>query len=566
MKAKFPTLIPFSLLLLLPIAAQAGWKRLSDSDLRSYSKNLARHHMGASLSLTGQASNGAVLLSLDDVDQNRSADSLLVEDPTIGFPLQAGESSVVIQLPEIEILQSLAFANEGGAGRVSVSTAITRNAVEEGRWQDASFAAFDEEKRSVSVELSGIDAKYVRITWNTSAPGRIHNFGIFGEPRADEFEIKKVGGEHVAFDNQDLVASVDYNLLSVYSGSRIAYVSSGTGDATALVDGDSSTSYSFNSSDEFPTVVVELGSDVPVSRATALYDQKAAKLAVYALGNLPESTDWVGRTSFEEDVLEDFTPVGLAADNDAIGRLAVDFAAATSRFVVFQFAPASPEGEDFSVVDLAAFSDEVGPGHLVARSVWHAKSVDKQVEYDLQSRTRLLSYAGPLAGLSGANYLRRGSGGIGGGFPGGRGALAARDREIEELRRELLDASDERAPRGGSTHEVVVTNTVTNTVFVPVPDDDTTVEERVFAPVLQVVSRIAVSATTVPGVGHLYFNAGAGEAPPGYTFVSPAFEGTHEGGVIQPEVVGQITVPASSESTAVVAGTVGTSFLPVTAE
>jgi|GEM_PF-2817316 len=563
----FKSLIPLGLTLTIPLTAQAGWKRLSDSDLRTFSKNLSRHHMGAVV----MSPTESLLLSSDDVDRNRSAHSLLVEDPSIGFPVGTGTSSVELKLAEIEILESLSFSNEGAVGRVTVSTAITKSAVDENRWQEISYTAFDEEKRAVSVELSGVDAKYVKIEWEVATPGKVHNFGIFGEPRAQEFELKEVGnGQQVISDNTDThagIASVDYNLVSVYSGARLAYVSSGSGDATALIDGDSSTSYSFDSTDEYPTVIIDLGVQQAVTRASALYDQKAAKLAFFSLTDLPESTDWVGRTSFEEQELARYRPVGLASDNGGLGRAAMDFDATEGRFVVFQFAPASSEGANFEVVDLAAFAKGVGSNHMVARSVWHAKSVDKHVEYELgeQSRSRLLSYSGPLAGFSGANYLRRGSGGLGGGGFSGRAFDRAVDEAVTRVRADLLDASD----RNGSVRtetttieRVVVNNVQGPTVFV---SESTSEAAPVYAPVLQVVSRIAVSATTVEGVGHLYFNAGAGEAPPGFTFVSPAFEGTHAGGVIQPEVVGEITQSLVSESTAASNFTLPTSALPVSA-
>lgn len=540
-KASFLRLLPLGLFALLPISSQAeegegSWKKLSESDIPSYAKNLARHHLGASVDTEEEE---IVLSSVID-DGNLSAEALLVEDPTIGYPLPVGEASVVVQLSEIEILNSLSFTNEDAAGRVSVSTAITRSAAEEGRWQASSFAVYDEEKRTITVDLSGVDAKFVRVSWDSSAAGRIYNFGIFGEPRAEEFAMTKIAGEaHVSNELNPGVSAVDYNLLSHYAGARLAYVSSGNGDVTAMIDGDSATSYTFSSSDKFPAIIIDLGTSYPVTRASALYDQANTKVAFFVLPELSESEDWVGRTSFEEQKLGEHEPLVLGVDHEGTGHLALDFGEAPGRFVIFQFAPTNIEEEGFSVVELGVFSNSVDARYLVSREAWYedggkaveegGKAVGKAVDEDLESREHLMSYYSE-PGYSTPYYGGGGSygGGGGGGFFGGGGSLFG-------------------GGSGGSydyPYPPYPYLPLPEDLPIPIPIEDE--GDEIFPdeepPLIEVVSRIAVSLTTMTdgpngAVGYDYIQTWGGPLPEGYTF-SVAIPGKRAGGEYHPYLPG----------------------------
>ena len=552
-KASFLRLLPLGLFALLPISSQAeegegSWKKLSESDIPSYAKNLARHHLGASVDTEEEE---IVLSSVID-DGNLSAEALLVEDPTIGYPLPVGEASVVVQLSEIEILNSLSFTNEDAAGRVSVSTAITRSAAEEGRWQASSFAVYDEEKRTITVDLSGVDAKFVRVSWDSSAAGRIYNFGIFGEPRAEEFAMTKIAGEaHVSNELNPGVSAVDYNLLSHYAGARLAYVSSGNGDVTAMIDGDSATSYTFSSSDKFPAIIIDLGTSYPVTRASALYDQANTKVAFFVLPELSESEDWVGRTSFEEQKLGEHEPLVLGVDHEGTGHLALDFGEAPGRFVIFQFAPTNIEEEGFSVVELGVFSNSVDARYLVSREAWYedggkaveegGKAVGKAVDEDLESREHLMSYYSE-PGYSTPYYGGGGSygGGGGGGFFGGGGSLFGGGSG---------GSYDYPPPYPYPPYPYLP---LPEDLPIPIPieeEDEIIIEiEEPEEPIL-VVSRIAVSKITYPGEGHRYLQTYGKRLKPSaeYTFqtTSPDFPN----GVIQPVLVDPFRLPLNAEDT-----------------
>ena len=549
----YQTLTAAALGLMIASPCSAAWKRLSEQDFRIHPKNLARHHLEADIlgsnSLDSTSNGTDLLLGSNNVDRNASVDALLTEDPTLGTPMVQGATSFVLSLKQIEILNTLNFINEGGVGKVTVSTALTQSAAAEDNWHDTGFVVFDADRRVVSLQIGGIDAKFVKVTFEMAEAGRLYSFGLFGESNIDEYALQNIDADALsavqqvttdarATSNQDLV---DINLLAAYTGARVAYVSSGSGDPTALIDADSSTTYRFDSTDPYPTVIVDLGGAESVDRVSALYSKSDVRMAIFAMNELPEAEDWVGRTSFDEATLDAYRPQNVGTDLEKEGRIALSVPTDTARYLIFQFARSENATDNFEVNELAAFSQNFNDSHVVLADEWNAKSYagggknPKESVYDEETSHRMLAYAGPLAGYSGASFLRRGSGGLSRGGQGvGRGSAEETVRIIErEVIREVTTIHNIVEER------VVVVN---NFINVPVP------QEPAIAPRVQIVSRIAVSATTVPGIGHLYFNVGpATELPDGYIFESPFFEGTHEGGLIRPEVLETITLDGTQE-------------------
>jgi len=280
---------------------------------------------------------------------------------------------------------------------------------------------------------------------------------------------------------------------------------------------------------------------------------------IFALQDLPESEDWIGRTSFQSQALNAYKPVASSQDEQGIGRNASNYSATPARYLVYQFNPHSEsslsEKRALEVQELATFPSELLANYVVMRSEYAAEAANEAGEIspknpiygeeedvevkaktiDFSSSSRMLAYSGPLAGYSGAGFLSRGSGGLGVGGIGSAlpGSASSRVTQLEEALEEAMDDIDQ--IQGGDSSGGVLSGGV---AF----EEETTAFEEgevTYAPVLQVVSRIAVSVETVPGVGHLYFNAGPDQAPPGYTFVSEAFEGTHPGGEITAEIIAE---------------------------
>src|SRR5471032_616225 len=88
----------------------------------AYPENLARYHFGAAVKVMPQSSSLAKLqLSSNGQDQNTSEEALLCDDPTTGYKLPAGASSILVSLSNIENIQSISFRNDGAQGDFTVA-------------------------------------------------------------------------------------------------------------------------------------------------------------------------------------------------------------------------------------------------------------------------------------------------------------------------------------------------------------------------------------------------------------------------------------------------------------
>ena len=88
----------------------------------AYPENLAKFHFGADVKAAPRSVPLMLLqLSSNSSDQNTSEAALLCDDPTTGYVLPAGASSLLVSLSNIENVEHLAFLNEGAEGDFEVA-------------------------------------------------------------------------------------------------------------------------------------------------------------------------------------------------------------------------------------------------------------------------------------------------------------------------------------------------------------------------------------------------------------------------------------------------------------
>lgn len=451
-------------------ASAKDWKRLSPHK-HTQPKNVARFHSGATISTAGGSSvNPSVKLSRQTNDSNTSPAALLVDDSSIGYPLPSGQTTFVIELFEPDTLHLLSFRNGGGSGKVTVAASPVQRGANESGWTAAGFSVFGESQRDVRVKMGGVDAKYVRVSFDVAVSGRAYGFGVFGDTPARDFGILEVSaksgiGTGVTGMGGHPSDDINFNLASDYAGAQVAYVSSGdSSDAWYLIDGDVTTVYSFDASDPMPTAVIELPDGAAYDRVSANITGGDGVVAIYSLQALPEQNGRLSPSAFDN-----LQPLQAGSANGS-PIIAFDFAGTSGRYLVIQWAP-SGQGGAFSVGSVGAF----GAGYSLATHMvgtGRAVSAKGGIEED----------GGAMAAgsLGGAGFIRGGSGGLG--FTPG----------------EIRDALGYVPPA-----EISGEPTVTP------------------APVLEIVSHLAASTYTVPGVGHVYYQAGPSPAPPGFEFVGP---------------------------------------------
>src|SRR6187200_2616787 len=119
MRLGFPSrsskLACFSLLLAMPTtiasAADLLLRKAPPLTVRqapAYPENVARYHFGAAVTARPQSvSLTRLQLSSASQDQNTAEAALLCDDPTTGYQLNTGESSLFVSLSNVENVSSL---------------------------------------------------------------------------------------------------------------------------------------------------------------------------------------------------------------------------------------------------------------------------------------------------------------------------------------------------------------------------------------------------------------------------------------------------------------------------
>lgn len=335
-----------------------------------YPENLARYHFGAAVSASPGGSSVAQLqLSFNGQDQNTTAAALLCDDPTIGYRLPAGQSTVLVSLPNIENVQSVAFLNDGAQGEVAISISNADLPDSSPEWHQLGKSAMS--NGAVTTKIGASEAKYVKLTFNVTQPGRIAAFGVYAAPALSDFTMPRP--RKVSFaEGSPSFALINFNFSDVHAKARGLYVSSGdVNRVNYMLDDQPATAFEFAGNDSAPTAVIDLGTERNLSRLSAIYSAQPGSVEFYVLRNLPagESSDEsamqpVSNVSqgaalpaslkVNEAAFAGLKPVGSVVSTGE-GRASVNFEPVVGRYVMLKWHPASVRGEAFSVAQVAAF-------------------------------------------------------------------------------------------------------------------------------------------------------------------------------------------------------------------
>lgn len=338
-----------------------------------YPQNLARVELGARLETTPASTQ---------------ANALLASDPVAGFPLENGNIALLLSLPKIENVESLGFYNSGAQGNVTVFVSSAKLPADSPQWKK--IGQQDLSDGSFLSKLGPSEAKYVRLVFNATQPGRISSLGVYSPSALSDFTMPRPRRPLT----NDGVASVAYNVTDLHAKSRALYVSSGADlkAANNMIDDQPATSYDFSADDAAPTVIIDLGRPLPLRRVTAIFSPRPGKVNFYLLNALPSlghdahapeaspapngaviegtpAADAPQVLRIDDSALAALKNVAAADDNGS-GRVAVDFPEATGRYLMVQWSPSVAVGK-FAVFEVAAFG---GPnaGLLIASNnhVW----------------------------------------------------------------------------------------------------------------------------------------------------------------------------------------------------
>ncbi len=338
----------------------------------AYPENLARYHFGAEVKATPQSVPlGRLQLSSNSLDENTSEAALLCDDPTTGYRLPAGQSSILVSLSNIENVESVSFLNEAAVGDFTV--AVSNAAVPENSPEWKSVAKGVLGKGAIATKIGPGEAKYVKVSFKISQAGRIAAFGIYATPALSDFTMPRP--RKISFEeNSATFALINFNFSDLHAKARALYASSGDLlQVNHMIDDQPATSYAFASGDAAPTAIIDLGRERNLSRLSAIYAAQAGQVDFYVMRALPpqaseDSTiasnvqqvanpaqlpDLPASLKIDQQAFAGLKPVGSVLSASE-GRASVDFPEAVGRYVMLKWHPASVQ-ESFSIAQVAAF-------------------------------------------------------------------------------------------------------------------------------------------------------------------------------------------------------------------
>ena len=347
----------------------------------AYPENLARYHFGAQVEAAPRSNPIARLrLSVNSQDDNIAEAALLCDDPTVGYALTSGKTTLLISLSKIENIDTVSFLNNGAKGKLTIATSSAKLPAENAQWHEVARNEISSDFTQSRVGPS--DAKYLRLTFDLTEPGRIAGLGVYSTPSAADFTMPRL--RKVAAGASDSFGLISCNIADLHAKARALYVSSGTelSRANRMIDGQPATAYAFSADDRAPAAIIDLGKTVTLNRISAIYSASAGMIDFYVLPSLPGAN--ANRTTAPKNLrvsdvdLANTRPVGSVADKGT-GRVAINFPAVTGRYIMVRWTPAVQQDSGFSIAEVAAFSDSSSQG-LIAANISLAQTDGKDAK------------------------------------------------------------------------------------------------------------------------------------------------------------------------------------------
>lgn len=318
------------------------------ADQSNPAKNLARTNCGATIDIIGPDGKAGKVNG-----KNSPAAALLLDDNTLSYPLQEGDTTVVISFPKTSDLDRFTFMNESeaAAGEMTIAVSNYRLPAQSRKWNQVAAATSFTGKRLFNVSLAGTQARFVKLSFHVSKGGPIAAFGLYGAESLERFGARQRGPTRVINTavSRRLEDMLNFNFANLYARARVVFISSGLEEsARRMIDDDVVTSFEFAPTDPHPTVIVELGERERLHRVSAVYKMEKGRLDVFLLQEM--GTD--------PSDLSGAKPVASVTDSTGSGKAALDFNPAGARYVALRWTPADRNTtRGFELAEVSAFGE-----------------------------------------------------------------------------------------------------------------------------------------------------------------------------------------------------------------
>ena len=334
----------------LAITSVAGQTR-ELFDVSNPAKNLARMNCGTTIDLVGP--DGRLVAAPSTEENFSSVTALILDDDTLSYPLAAGETTFILAFPRTSSLDRFTFVNENASaeGEMKISVSNYRLPAHSPKWIEVNGNTPFTGKRLVNLSLLGVEARYVKLSFQVGKAGRIAALGLYGGQSLQKFAARQRGivrvVNHAA--KRRLEDMLNFNFANLYARAQVVFVSSGAEEfARRMIDDDAVTSFQFAATDPHPTVIVELAENERLHRVSALYKMQKGRLDVFLLQELGTNPG----------DLRGLTPVASVTDAVGGGKAAVDFDPKGAQYVALRWTPAEQSsGKGFEVAEVSAFGD-----------------------------------------------------------------------------------------------------------------------------------------------------------------------------------------------------------------
>ena len=305
-------------------------------------------------------------LSANTADVNTAEAALLCDDPTVGYALPTGTTTLVVSLAKVENLSTLSLLNRGVQGDVTVAVANSKLPANSSQWQ--MVAQQDLSPSAVEAKIGPSEAKYVRLTFNVREAGRIAALGIYAPARVSEF-TKTRARQFAVNEKSDSFRLISNNVGDIHAKARALYVSSGSelAQANNMIDEQATSAFNFAADDASPVAVIDLGANKSLRRLSSVYSPRAASVQFYVLQALPGYANGAPENlKIDDATFDNLSPVGVVKDDGTRGQASVDFPAVVGRYVLVRWT--GEQAGPLSVAEIAAFGSNADKTLLAANN------------------------------------------------------------------------------------------------------------------------------------------------------------------------------------------------------
>ena len=272
--------------------------QVSEEYLVALPKNLARWHMDVSITYIDEKGQEAQI----SINSSEGSDVgiLLSDDETLAYNFNQGSHTLIINLVNPYPINRVFLMSYSALGKVDISVSDTFLPLDSQRWTEVGENISIAPKQRTNYTFPIILAQFVQLKFEIEKSGEIASLGLFGEPNISQTKFQRremaaqesVNEVEAELDISATTETVSYDYASLYSGTEIAYLNSGSlTDANLMIDDDSLTYYEFSPEDEQSILVLDLKQNATVNKLSLLYESGPGTLQFYFLPNLDDVLD-----------------------------------------------------------------------------------------------------------------------------------------------------------------------------------------------------------------------------------------------------------------------------------